>query len=117
MWCIAPFPKTCDSANWNLPLNPDQKENVIFEAELLAFVLGVGKLIPEDSVDVTSEICGFVDNESALGVLISRKSQSPVVRAILNHLECWECRTGVVMWFDRVASASKHRRCSIQGCF
>ncbi|CAK9053524.1 Uncharacterized protein SCF082_LOCUS29152 [Durusdinium trenchii] len=98
-------------------LNPDQKENVIFEAELLAFVLGVCKLIPEDSVDVTSEVCGFIDNEGALAVLISRKSQSPVIGAILNHLESWEHRTGVVMWFDRVASASKTADAPSRGDF
>lgn len=82
---------------WRVPdnhehqhLNPEGKANAIFEAETLAFVVGATPLIPEAVVDMTSEICGFVDNEAAQSVLISRKASSDGIRSLLEHLEEWE---------------------------
>ena len=90
----------------SLQLNPEEKTNVIYKAEVLALVLGIRSLLPETGIDISSEIVAYTDNEAALSALISRKTNSIIVRASVNLLDEWELATGATVWYERVASTA-----------
>ena len=92
------------------------KKTVIFEAELVALILGMhlwSKFISN------SPCVFFVDNNSARDIAISGHARTEPGSTLVGSLLLLEDALGIVAWYARVASASNiadaPSRCSREG--
>ena len=70
-------------------LNPDKKQNLIFELEALAVLMGVSGLLDPLAVQPNDRLVIFIDNNSVLARLVSGS-----VGTGLDHL----IFEGILMW-------------------
>ena len=85
-------------------LNPCQKQNLIFELEALAVLMGVSSLLDPLAIQPCDRIVIFIDNNSVLARLISGSVGTGVDRLIFEGILLWEFTVCAVTWFERVAS-------------
>ena len=86
-------------------LNPDAKQTIIFELEALAVLAGLECLCGHLSPKCDDRLV-FIDNEAALGALISGRSSTRVNRSIVDLVAEWEFSNCPGLWFERVPSHS-----------
>ena len=84
-------------------LNPLEHETVIAELEALATLLSLHLF---ESYLVDKDVVVFTDNNAVLSALISGRSTNEVVRLVVNKTFMWEDRLGLLLWHERVPSAS-----------
>lgn len=79
------------------------KKTVIFEAELMALLLGV--MLWSKALHGKPVVC-YVDNNSARDVLISANARTATARALLEQALRLEDESGILAWYARVPSES-----------
>ena len=87
-------------------LNPDAKRTIISELEALAVLAGLECLCGHLSSKCEDRLVVFIDNEAALGSLISGKASTRVTRSIVDLVAEWEFARCPGLWFERVPSHS-----------
>ena len=85
-------------------LNPDKKQNLIFELEALAVLMGVSGLLDPLAVQPNDRLVIFIDNNSVLARLVSGSVGTGLDHLIFEGILMWELTVCAVTWFERVAS-------------
>lgn len=85
-------------------LNPDKKQNLIFELEALAVLMGVSILLDPLAIQPNDRLVIFIDNNSVLARLVSGSVGIGFDRLIFEGVLMWEFSVCAVTWFERVAS-------------
>ena len=84
-------------------LNPCLKQNLIFELEALAVLMGVTTLLDPLAIQPCDRVVIFIDNNSVLARLVTGTAGTGIARAIFEGILNWEFTVCAVTWFERVA--------------